>query len=317
MAYISQEEKKAIVKALKDIVPKNWKVTYGVNHHSTFVMRISEADINLPYEFRYVDRDDVERNADGCHHTHVLSESAGTYYGSYRFVSPDVLVLFKSICETIHSVGGWFDNSDLMTDYHNTAFYVDIKFGTWDKPFNYNPPMIDKNPEKFEEFATTITEPVAEASPEKNDDRISMKVKTDGNRVHTIASDGWETITIDGVLVYTREIFRRPIPAPVPDKFDDKDQGINHLIPECDQRMKDSGISHAIVRYYEADGTSQYEFMTLGRGMPNKVGKIVRNVTTGFVILYIAYTHKDALEMEQQNRPAYGKPKLYLAVNNG
>jgi hypothetical protein len=29
----------------------------------------------------------------------------------------------------------WYDESDAMTDYFNTAYYVDVNIGKWDKPY--------------------------------------------------------------------------------------------------------------------------------------------------------------------------------------
>jgi hypothetical protein len=29
----------------------------------------------------------------------------------------------------------WYDESDAMTDYFNTAYYVDINIGKWNKPY--------------------------------------------------------------------------------------------------------------------------------------------------------------------------------------
>jgi len=29
----------------------------------------------------------------------------------------------------------WYDNSDAMTDYFDTAYYMDINVGQWDKPY--------------------------------------------------------------------------------------------------------------------------------------------------------------------------------------
>jgi hypothetical protein len=41
----------------------------------------------------------------------------------------------KELATTIKDVGGWYDNSDTMTDYFDVAFYIDITFGRYDKPY--------------------------------------------------------------------------------------------------------------------------------------------------------------------------------------
>jgi hypothetical protein len=30
---------------------------------------------------------------------------------------------------------GWYDKSDAMTDYFNTAYYLSLNIGKWDKPY--------------------------------------------------------------------------------------------------------------------------------------------------------------------------------------
>jgi hypothetical protein len=30
---------------------------------------------------------------------------------------------------------GWYDRSDVQTDYFDTAYYVDVNVGAWDKPY--------------------------------------------------------------------------------------------------------------------------------------------------------------------------------------
>ena len=30
---------------------------------------------------------------------------------------------------------GWYDNSDAMIDYFDTAYYMDISVGDWNKPY--------------------------------------------------------------------------------------------------------------------------------------------------------------------------------------
>ena len=29
----------------------------------------------------------------------------------------------------------WYDNSDVQTDYFDTAFYIDVNIGNWNKPY--------------------------------------------------------------------------------------------------------------------------------------------------------------------------------------
>ena len=40
----------------------------------------------------------------------------------------------NAVNNIIKSAGDWYDNSDSMTDYFDTAFYYDIEVGQFDKP---------------------------------------------------------------------------------------------------------------------------------------------------------------------------------------
>src|SRR5206468_3312244 len=51
MAYMSQEKKKEIAANLKQVMPAGWKYTLGVHHHSTIVLTISEAPVDLVGEY--------------------------------------------------------------------------------------------------------------------------------------------------------------------------------------------------------------------------------------------------------------------------
>jgi hypothetical protein len=61
------------------------------------------------------------------YHTH--------FYGKHEQLFNDI----KEICHTAPAKadGGraWYDNSDAMIDYFDTAFYVSINVGKWDKPY--------------------------------------------------------------------------------------------------------------------------------------------------------------------------------------
>lgn len=50
---------------------------------------------------------------------------------NFKSVSKKVL---KRISEIAHSQG-YYDNSDAMTDYFDTAYYVNISVGSWDKEY--------------------------------------------------------------------------------------------------------------------------------------------------------------------------------------
>lgn len=136
MAHMSQETKAKIAAELKKVMPKGWKYTLGVNHHSTIVLNIMKAPVDLikiinesnaehaqmrgeaPYEVK----DSVQMN------THYLSKPFKNY--------PELEKLFKQIQDTLYGAD-YFDHSDSMVDYFHCAYYVDVNIGKWNKPFEY------------------------------------------------------------------------------------------------------------------------------------------------------------------------------------
>ena len=109
MAYITQEEKKAIAKKLKGIVPKGWKYSLRIQHHTTLIMTIKEAPADL------VGEDYVQINSE-------RSFEGTEYYETFKEI-------FGALNTDNH------DNSDIYTDYFDVGHYVWVHIGSWDKPF--------------------------------------------------------------------------------------------------------------------------------------------------------------------------------------
>lgn len=131
MAYMNQEKKAVIRDALKQVIPKSWKWSLSVNNHSTIVLTIKSAPYDLLAEVFRVNNKRV------CADYQKFSEKPSSvgvnpYWLENQF---DVhLPVFEAIKKAMYSAG-WYNNSDVMTDYFDTAYYIDIKIGRWDKPF--------------------------------------------------------------------------------------------------------------------------------------------------------------------------------------
>jgi len=110
MAYISQEEKKARMPAIKAVLKKYaMKGTVSIRNHSTLVVKVKEG--KLPFNSGDVNVYHIDR----------------FYEGEIRNFLNELLAAMKG--------DDWFDKSDSMTDYFHTAFYNDIKIGDWQKPY--------------------------------------------------------------------------------------------------------------------------------------------------------------------------------------
>ena len=119
MAYMNQEKKKKIAALLKAIMPKDWKYSLAVDNHSTIVLTISSAKVNL-----------MEENN---RHQQI------NHYHIDRIFKGELLETFKKIVAALNTDN--YDHSDITTDYFNVGHYISINLGRWDKPFIYEKPL--------------------------------------------------------------------------------------------------------------------------------------------------------------------------------
>lgn len=120
MAYMNQEKKKVIHEALKKVIPKSWKWTLRVQHHSSIYLTIHSAPVEL-----------IKSNAMARDHDKGIS--INRYYLDRQY-SGDLLKTFQDISKAMQAAG-WYDRSDAMVDYFDTGYYINIEIGRWNKPF--------------------------------------------------------------------------------------------------------------------------------------------------------------------------------------
>ena len=132
MAHMSQENKKRIAEQLKKVIPDGWKYSLSVNHHSTLVLTISEAPIDLVLEYHTRCREiERERNI-------FVEQSPPTYcsinpYWLQDHFKGERLDQMQKILAVLND--GNHDRSDIQSDYFDVGWYVDVRFGKWNKPF--------------------------------------------------------------------------------------------------------------------------------------------------------------------------------------
>ena len=114
MAYVSKETKKELAPGIKKVL-ENYGVkgTIKVNTYSTLVVTLRKVPVGLftPKE---------------------LTSGVNVYWIGDHFEGTAKKFLTK-----LHlAMKGtkWYDNSDAMIDYFDTAWYNDIKIGEWGKP---------------------------------------------------------------------------------------------------------------------------------------------------------------------------------------
>jgi len=128
MAYVSKELKAKIKTALNEVVPKTWKWSLAIDHHSCIVMTISKgpkelAIIPAGVEFNGTQRPERAVDSRQINDKHVDSSMIA---GETR----DIVVKIVKALNTDN-----YDKSDSQSDYYNVGHYVTLRVGRWDKAF--------------------------------------------------------------------------------------------------------------------------------------------------------------------------------------
>lgn len=112
MAYMNQERKAKIAEALKPVLAKyKMKGTLSVRHHSSIVLTLKKGPIDFG-------------KTEGSVNVFWIDQH-------YEGVARD----FLKEAHTALLAAGWYNRSDMMTDYFDIAYYTDINIGAWKKPY--------------------------------------------------------------------------------------------------------------------------------------------------------------------------------------
>lgn len=160
MAYMSQEKKAKIAAALKKVMPKGWKYSLAVRHHSSIVLTIKEAPVDLIGIINAKSKANAEKWGEDFREfkDHVQLN----HYHLERDYEGAVLKVLEAAKAALYSAD-YYDDSDAQTDYFNCAYYVHMQIGKWDKPFVYNAAAAKAEPKQdpFAKFMERILSPVA------------------------------------------------------------------------------------------------------------------------------------------------------------
>lgn len=105
-------------------MPNGYKYSLSVDNYSAIVLTIASAPID-PVKLA------TEKAGYHALDGHVQLNS---HHFAKHFADTEVAELFKKIEAAMYGAG-YYDNSDIMTDYHDTAYYVHVNLGKWNKPF--------------------------------------------------------------------------------------------------------------------------------------------------------------------------------------
>ena len=131
MAYISTEEVKAIRQELKKEFPN---IKFSVTKESG----------GLSVNVSIMKSEEIDFTQSEAHPDSQLHYPVNHYYISEHYKNePKKAETFNKVVEIIKKapaiVSGeeWFDESDVMTDYFNCAYYFSVNVGKWNKPYQF------------------------------------------------------------------------------------------------------------------------------------------------------------------------------------
>ena len=132
MAYMNQEKKKVLAPAIKAVLKKyGMKGTIGVRHHSSLVVTLQQGPLNFEGLDARGERIFYEAT-DGRFYSQVNTYHIDKFYNG---VTADFLNELVAAMKGKTSRGEWYNNTDIMTDYFDIAYYVNVNVGKWDKGY--------------------------------------------------------------------------------------------------------------------------------------------------------------------------------------
>ena len=134
MAYMNQQ-KKAVIKANLEKALKGTGVKFSlsVRNHSTISCTIKSAPIDLIANSNETCGKDFYQVSRGFKPNDSRYEQVNPYHYKDHF-SGKALEIVDKVVKALYTAD-YYDRSDAMTDYFDTAYYVDVNIGKWNKPF--------------------------------------------------------------------------------------------------------------------------------------------------------------------------------------
>jgi hypothetical protein len=134
MAYMNQERKQKIAQALKPILAKyKVKGSLSVRNHMSIVLTLKSGAIDFIGNSNRVCGNDFYQVAKGFKPTTNGHDQVNPYWFQDHYDGDAKAFLteaFKAL-----KAADWYDESDAQTDYFNTAYYVDVNIGKWNKSY--------------------------------------------------------------------------------------------------------------------------------------------------------------------------------------
>jgi hypothetical protein len=127
MAYMNQQTKKQLEPAIKAVLKKyGMNGTLAVRNNSTLMVNIKAGKLDIIGN--YLDKVGRDRFSNFPRSLQVYQ-----YSNECRFTG-SVLDFMNELFDAMRGAE-WYDRSDAQTDYFDTAYYMNVNVGQWDKPY--------------------------------------------------------------------------------------------------------------------------------------------------------------------------------------
>jgi hypothetical protein len=134
MAHMNQERKAKIAKALKPVLAKyKVKGSLSVRNHSTIVLTLKSGAIDFIGNSNRVCGNDFYQVQRGFKPNTTGYDQINPYWFQDHY-DGDAKAFLTEAMNALKSAD-WYDESNAMIDYFNTAYYADINIGKWDSPY--------------------------------------------------------------------------------------------------------------------------------------------------------------------------------------
>lgn len=138
MAYMCQGKKQQLAPAIKAVLKKyGVKGSIAVDNHSSLVVTLKEGVLDFIGDANKHNKERAERRGERFYEVKD-SYQVNTYYASEWAVDKKIGKFFKELIDAMNGKGSNLsnhDNSDIMTDYFDVGWYVNVNVGKWDKPY--------------------------------------------------------------------------------------------------------------------------------------------------------------------------------------
>lgn len=144
MAYFNQEMKKLVTNRLKENFP-GWKFSVKVSNHNQLMVAVKSAPLDLWSNYVETVGEDNLFGDNG-------STSLNHYYLNRAF-SGECLEKMEALVKDMNLEGddkhANYSSSTPYDDYPDVGYFISLRLGLWDKPFEHIPEVIKKKANKM------------------------------------------------------------------------------------------------------------------------------------------------------------------------